>query len=344
MHSENISDNYAGEKYLSVDSKNTEEMPPNTSQDEFGKINNTYNTIKIEFDGTPRELYEFDGNIPAGLLESFGGDVEITYFFTVQDTSWTAGLIPSDSEGNYMVKHITGEYICAQEHGWINIDRDAESFSFTLSREGIESLGGNDFGIFNYDLLLSSAEIKAGSRQNPVSYCSYTTIDYLEPTVSEKNGEKIVFADFTDTDYAMKRYPNEWNGYTTWGIPKFAFDEFDGDISVTLDIEHINTEENSNSIFYVYDCGMNPDPIYKSIILSEEKDKFGNYLTSRAFDGVCVSKTITKCSFVIPRESAENMLGGIHFGEDHIRINSVQIKSADKENINGNTSDRKKAV
>lgn len=301
--------------------------------------NNTKrNTDTIYFEGKQSDLYEFDGIISTELLKSFESDVEITYHFSVQNSSWTTGLIPVDSNGNYLIKYITGDYICAQEHGWINIDKSAESFSFTLSREGIDSLGDNDFGIYNYDLLLLSAEINSCSEKNPVSYCSYTDIDYIEPMIFEENGEKIVLADFTDTNDIMKRYPNEWSGYTTWGVPKFAFDEFDGDILVTLDIEHTYPEDDRNSIFYVYDCGMNPHPMYKSIILSKNKDKFGNYFTARAFDGVSVSKDITKCTFIIPQKAAENMLGGIHFGEDHLMIKSMRLENADKEDEDGNVS------
>lgn len=289
------------------------------------------NSAVIDFDGKQKELYEFDGIISAELLKSFESDVEITYNFSVQGTSWTAGFIPTDSDGNYLIKYITGDYISAQEHGYISVDKSAESCSFVLSSEGIESLGDNDFGIYNYDLVLLSAEIKTGSEKAPVSYCSYTDIDFIEPMISEENGEKIVTADLTDTDETARRYPNTWDGYTTWGIPAYAFKEFDGDILVTLEIEHTNTEDDHNSIFYVYDCGMAPHPAYKAIILDRSKDKSGNYLTERVFDGVSVSKDITECSFTIPQEAVGNILGGIHFGEDHLLIKSVRLASAEKE-------------
>lgn len=298
----------------------------------------TNEPVTVEFDGQPKEKYAFDGRIPSSVLKNFDGDVEITYHFAAQADSWPIGLIPADSAGNYVIKYITGDYIVAQEHGWVGVGREDESFSFTLSREGIESLGDRDIGIYTYNLTPSSAEIKAGSRKEPVSYCNYTDINYLEPLISEENGKKTVFVDFTDTDETAKRYPTEWDGYITWGIPKFAFAEFSGDILVTFEIEHIKTEDNFAG-FYIYDCGMNPRPTYKSIVLAGEKDKFGNYLLSRRYDGVSVSRGVTECSIMIPRESAENILGGINFGEDHLRIKSVRLEDAGKGDGNGDTSD-----
>lgn len=299
---------------------------------EMGNISFTRNedTVKIDFDGEFNENFEYDGAIPVSLLKSFDGDVEIIYNFEpVPDrASQTAGLIPADSGGNYLIKYITGDYIYAQAHGWVNIEEGADSFSFTLSREGIESLGDNDFGIYNYNLVLKSAEIKAGSKQNPVFYYSYVLgTDCLEPMIFEENGEKIVDIDFTGED--TKLYPTEWGGFITCAVPKSAFDELDGDILVTLEIEHTNTEDDLHHIFYIYECGMNPKPVSKSVILSEAKDKFGNYLTAPIYDGISVSEDITECSFMIPREAADSILGGIQFGMDHLLIKRARLESVD---------------
>lgn len=299
--------------------------------------------VKIAFDGEQKSLYEFDGNIPSAVLKDFGGDVEITYNFTLSEDAQTTGIIPADSDGNYLIKYITGDYIFAQPHGYIDvkngdyidINDDVRSISFTLSREGVESLGDNDFGIYNYNLILDSAEIKSGVTQAPISFYPYMEIDYLEPTVSEENNKKIVFLDLTDTDGIIKHYPNEF-GSTTWAVPKFAFEEFSGDVLVTLEFEILDTAD--YHIFYINDCGMNPHPTYKSVTLSDKKDKLGNYITNFVYDGVSVSENITECSFIIPREAVENMLGGIYFGENHLIIKSVRLESAEKEVEYGNIS------
>lgn len=299
--------------------------------------------VKIAFDGEQKSPYEFDGNIPSAVLRDFGGDVEITYNFTLSEDAQTTGIIPADSDGNYLIKYITGDYIFAQPHGYIDvkngdyidINDDVRSLSFTLSREGVESLGDNDFGIYNYNLILDSAEIKSGVTQAPISFDPYMEIDYLEPIVSEENSKKIVFADLTDTDGIIKHYPNEF-GSTTWAVPKFAFEEFSGDVLVKLRLEH---SDNADShVFYITDCGMNPQPTFKSVILGEEKDKFGNYFIHYFYNGVSVSENITECSFVIPRKAVEDMLGGIYFGEDDLIIKSVRLESADKEVEYGNVS------
>lgn len=291
--------------------------------------------VKIAFDGEQKSLYEFDGNIPSSILRDFGGDVEITYNFNLPEDVQTTGIIPADSDGNYLIKYITGDYIFAQPHGYIDvknddyidINGDVRSISVTLSREGVENLGDRDFGIYNYNLILDSAEIKPGVTQAPISFCTYM-FDYLEPIVSEENNKKIVFLDLTDTDGIMKRHITEEIS-TTWAVPKFAFEEFSGDVLVTLEFEILDTAD--YHIFYINDCGMNPHPTYKSVTLSDKKDKLGNYITNFVYDGVSVSENITECSFVIPREAVENMLGGIYFGENHLIIKSVRLESADKE-------------
>lgn len=290
----------------------------------------------IEFDSSecPYNHFTFGGNIPASYLESFGSDVEITYYFnTIEPESnlYSCGFVASDDNDNFMIKYITGENISADACGYITFVRNTESYSFVLSREGIEALDGHDFGLYTFNLTLKSAELKSGSSMYSVNY-NLNTTNFSEPEISEKNGKKTAYFDFIDG--SEKNYENPNRGYITPNISKRSFEEFDGKVAVTLELECLNDPDyNGIQKFIMYDCCMTPVPLSRFVVCpdADEKDEFGNSIIVRYDGDFRFPSYMTEFQFVISKKDIdEHMYGGINFHTYNMIIKSVKLESCEE--------------
>lgn len=291
----------------------------------------------IEFDSSecPYNHFAFGGNIPASYLESFGSDVEITYYFnTIEPESdmYSCGFVASDDNDNFMIKYITGENISADTCGYITVERNTDSYSFVLSREGIEALDGHDFGLYTFNLILESAEFKSGSSMYSVNY-NLNTDNFSEPEISEKNGKKTAYFDFIGG--SEKNYVNPDGGYITPNIPKRSFEEFDGKVVVTLELECLNDPDyNGVQKFIICDSCMTPVPLSRFVVCpdADEKDEFGNSVIVRYDGDFRFPSYMTEFQFVISKKDIdEHMYGGINFHTYNMIIKSVKLESCEEQ-------------
>lgn len=239
------------------------------------------------------------------------------------------GLVPSDDNENYMIKYITGESIFAEESGYIGFERDADSYSFVLSREGIESLGGNDFGLYTFNLILKSAELKPGRSTYLVNYHSHTS-DFSELEMSVENGKKTAVFDFINGN--EKNYINADGGHCTPNISKRVFEEIGGNVAVTIELECLNDPDyipKGGQHFIINDCCMNPVPIKRFAVYSgtDERDEFGNSIISRYDGDFRLPDYMTEFQFIISQKDIEeHMYGGIHFSMYNMVIKSAELE------------------
>lgn len=290
----------------------------------------------IEFDSSecPYNHFMFGGNIPASYLESFGSDVEITYYFnTIEPESnmYSCGFVASDDNDNFMIKYITGENISADTCGYITFECNTESYSFVLSREGIEALNGHDFGLYTFNLILKSAEFKSGSSMYSVNYI-VNTDNFSEPEIWEKNGKKTAYFDFING--SEKNYVNPDGGYISPKISKRSFEEFDGKVAVTLELECLNDPDyNDIQNFMIYDCCMTPVSVRRFVVCpdADEKDEFGNSVIVRYDGDFRFPSYMTEFQFVISKKDIdEHMYGGISFHTYNMIIKSVKLESCEE--------------
>lgn len=300
-------------------------------------INN--DSVLIEFDSSEC-LYNhfiFGGNIPASYLESFGGDVEITYHFDSiepESNMYAYGFAPSDNDENYMIKYITGENIFADESGFIDCGCDTGGYSFILSRKGIEALKGNDFGLYTFNLIPKSAELKPGRSMYPVNYHSHIS-SFAEPIISEEGGKKTAVFDFIGG--SEKNYINPDGQSCTPNISKKVFEEIGGNVAVTLELECRNDPgyiPQGGQHFLIFDCCMTPVAIKRFAFCpyADERDEFGNSIISRYDGDFRFPGYMTEFKFVISQKDIEeHMYGGIYLSMFNTVIKSAKLERYEEQ-------------
>lgn len=296
-------------------------------------------TVKIDFDGKFTDAYEYCGAIPVSLLESFGGDVKITVDFDRDPEGLATGFIPADGSGNCVIEYLSTEmYPWAEENGWIFVDSGNTHYDLTISREGIEKLQGGSLGFETYSLAVKSVTLEKGEKIGGYYFHDYSAFNVPTVKSTKSDGSKVITADiagnyiaYDDSDFNMA------------AVPKSAFLEFDGDVLMTVEVEHVNNE--GSHPFRICTYGAAWDALDGMLMLTEIVDYKNEEVLLRYPGGeygywIDVNSRLSECSVTVPREAVERISGGVFFQPmGNIKINNVRLESAYKEAAHGNTAD-----
>lgn len=296
-------------------------------------------TVKIEFDGNFGDAYEYCGAIPVSLLESFGGDVKITVDFDRDPEGLATGFIPTDGSGNCVIEYLsTGMYPWAEENGWIFVGSNDLQYDLTISREGIEKLRGGSLGFETYCLAVKSVTLEKGEKIGGYHFHDYSEVYAPIVKSTKSDGSKVITADIAG-NYAVYG-DGDFNMAT---VPKSAFLEFDGDVLMTVEVEHLDNE--GSHPFRICTYGAAWDALDGMLMLTEIVDYKNEEVLLRYPGGeygywIDVNSRLSECSVIVPREAVERISGGVFFQPmGNIKIKNVRLESAYKEAENGNMSD-----
>ncbi|MCM1023454.1 MAG: serine/threonine protein kinase [Prevotella sp.] len=308
-----------------------EHLIPDATENTVFTENN--GTVKIDFDAGFGDDFEYCGAIPVSVLESFGGDVKITVDFVMDTEGTETGFIPVDGSGKNVIEHLSTEmYPWADENGWIFVNGEELHYGMTVSREGVENLRGGSLGFETLNLAVKSVTLENGEKTGRYYMRDYSDFNAAaEKTVTE-NGEKIITADIAGSRI-------EFNGVNRASVSKSAFLEFDGDVLMTLEIEHIGGEDFQG--FHVCNNGGLWKTLDGKIELKETVDRKKEKILLQYGEGAWIHPDIelSECSVIVPAEAVERMSGGIFFQEMNLKVKRVRLESACKEDGNGNASD-----
>ncbi|MDE7288035.1 MAG: serine/threonine protein kinase, partial [Oscillospiraceae bacterium] len=293
-------------------------------------------TVKIEFDGEFGENYEYCGAIPASLLKSFDGDVKITLDLDKSDEF--TGFIPTDGSGKCVIEYLSTEmYPWAEENGWILVGSNDWQYDLTISREGIEKLQGDSLGFETYGLAVKSVTLEKGEKIGGYHFRDYSEV-YAPIVKSTKgDGSKVITADIAG-NYAVYG-DGDFNMAT---VPKSAFLEFDGDVLMTVEVEHLDNEDSHPFRICTYSAAW--DALDGMLMLTEIVDYKNEEVLLRYSGGeygywIDVNSRLSECSVTVPREAVERISGGVFFQPmGNIKIKNVRLESAYKEAEHGNMS------
>lgn len=270
------------------------------------------------------------GHIPSSYLKSLNSDVKITLSYSANPDMAPddiSGFIPVNGERKSVLKYMTSLPGCqADENGFIFVSPEYPSYSFMLSREGIESLAG-ELSFEAYNIILNSAELAAAKK--PLNYFNYYIRDYsgrnVPVSVAEDNGKKTVVSEFGN------QTQNKWGALETGSIPKSAFYEFDGDVKVTLEIEHLSAADDWQ-VIYVRNSGFCCNVFDDDLLVPDMRGNSGNALVHRdGHFGITPDVSCGECVFIIPNGIKDKMSGGIFFQSVNAAVNSAKLEAYNGE-------------
>lgn len=286
------------------------------------------NPITVNFNDEYVGDYEYHGKIPLSQLKGFGGDVKITFEYEPCGSfmdGHPVGFVPVDGTSTNMINYLsTDNDPWADENGWIFLNSDYSSYSFTISREGIDSIKGDSFGFETFNMLVKSVTLEKGNESKKYYFRDYSEYNE-EYEVTEEEGKKVVTVDigkkmFLDTEEPVNRS----------SVPKAAFCEFDGDVLMTVEIEHIGTENfklhiwNNGGLWQILDG--------KFSILEEVDRKNAQILLTMSDNGwIDFYGSLTSCSVIVPSEAVDRMSDGIFFHTFNISVKSVRLEDYESE-------------
>lgn len=302
-------------------------------------ITKNKDTVKIDFDGKLREGFNYCGAIPVSQLESFGGDVKITVDFVLDTENWwSADFMPVDGSGKCVIEYLSTEmHPWVDKPGWIFVNNEMLHYNMKISREGIEKLQGGSFGFETYCLAVKSVTLEKSeiSGTDNIYYFHDSSVykDYNVKTVKSKkdDGSTVITADIAG-NYIDSEFGNRAS------VPKSAFLEFDGDVLMTIEMEHSDSEI---QCFHITNNGAFLDALNGRILLTDTVDYKTERILVKYVDNYWIwsPPDVSECSVIVTREAVERMDEGLFFSTDNMAIKSVRLEKADKEAEHGNTSD-----
>lgn len=268
--------------------------------------------------------FNIGGRIPASELKRFGGDVEITLKvkpWEKKDPANICGVIPVNSDGRIMIGHMyAADELRADENGWITVENDAETVTLVLSEEGVESLGNGELGFEVYNLVITSAELKRADKKLGIGIDDWYELRNAAYFVSEGENGKTV-----DVPLSENRV-HSWPSFESQAIPKSAFYEFGGDVTVTLTIEALDCPESEQPIVNVSNSGYCFDLMRGRILVPAAKDSLGTPLVKLdRYNGMMISKGCPKLTFVIPEDAKEKMSSGVFFQCMGVKVTRARL-------------------
>lgn len=290
------------------------------SADEIMNIPEYSTPVELPLDG------EYQGHIPSSVLKDIGGDVKVTITFRRcedVDTDDVKGIIPVDSEGRNLLKYMTASHGAhADDNGYINFPRELTEYSFVISQEGIENLGDGGLCFETYSLVILSAKLALSREQFPYNIYTYEYRN-IPPVEAAPDGTfNVVFDEYTPIGY---------DGFETKSIPQEIFYEIDGDVKITLEIEHLTHEyDNFPSDFqvvYICNSGFNFNLLDNDILIPVLADSSGKPLIKRdKYHGVMPDITCGEIVAIIPEQVKDKISGGIFFSSAGSIVKSARLE------------------
>lgn len=280
-------------------------------------------TLDSEYKGN----FNIGGVISSEELRRFGGDVEITIHIEPYEnmpSNDIHGIIPVNSDDRSILEYLTApEVLWADENGWINIEKGKHSLTFSLSREGIESLGDGGLGFETYNLIITSAVLKPSERQKPILISSYKQRNAPYYVVDGEDG-KVITVELDDYSRSF------WGGHESQSIPKSAFYEFDGDVKVTITVSEVDDETDKWNVVYVCNAGFCVDVFDDDVLVPMLISFDGKPLVSRVDAyGVLLNSGCTCFIFIIPQYVKEKMSEGVFFQSTNLRVTGARLEAYD---------------
>lgn len=295
-----------------------------SSVSEYHTIPTAVTSVELSLDNEYKGHFNSSGHIPSSYLRDFEGDVSVTIRFEAWENTPSndiLGLIPVNSDGESMLEYLTslpGSW--ADENGYIDVTYVGGSYSFVISREGIESLGGGDLCFEAYNVIVTSASLAPSEPQSAYYIRSYD--DRNLPTYTDGDAICIGFDEYTAT---------EWGGLQTGSIPKSAFYDIDGDVKVTIEFEHLPQAFDAWQVIYVRNSGWCYNVFDDDFLVPQLTDNHGRALINRDSSYAIVPDiSCTECVFIIPEHLKAKMSSGIFF-----QSVSAAVKSARLEKYSG---------
>ncbi len=296
---------------------------PHTSSDYY-TIPKMSTPVELSLDNEYKGHFKSAGHIPSSYLRDIGGDVSVTVKFKVWEDAPSddgRGFIPVNSDGESMLEYLSSlPGAWADENGYIDVTYIEGSYPFVISREGIEKLDGGELCFEAYNVIVTSASLALSEPQSAYNIRTYD--DKNLPTYTDGDAICIEFDEITEVG---------WGGLQTGSIPKSAFYDIDGDVKVTLEVEHNPMASDASHVIHVRNSGWCFNVFDDDLLVPQFTDDQGRKLINRGGSYAIVSdKSCTECVFIIPERVKGKMSGGIFFQS----FNSV-IKSARLEKYNG---------
>ncbi len=296
---------------------------PHTSSDYY-TIPKMSTPVELSLDNEYKGHFKSAGHIPSSYLRDIGGDVSVTVKFKVWEDAPSddgRGFIPVNSDGESMLEYLSSlPGAWADENGYIDVTYIEGSYPFVISREGIEKLDGGELCFEAYNVIVTSASLALSEPQSAYNIRTYD--DKNLPTYTDGDAICIEFDEITEVG---------WGGLQTGSIPKSAFYDIDGDVKVTLEVEHNPMASDASHVIHVRNSGWCFNVFDDDLLVPQFTDDQGRKLINRGGSYAIVSdKSCTECVFIIPERVKGKMSGGIFFQS----FNSV-VKSARLEKYNG---------
>ncbi|MCM1058428.1 MAG: serine/threonine protein kinase [Firmicutes bacterium] len=291
--------------------------------------------VTIEFGSFDKNMSsQYVGRISRNTLDEFGGNVKITLEVETLPDFINAPEIyliyPVDSSGANMIDYCApvSDSSEADITGAVPIEKDAQQFSFVLTRSGIEALNGG-FGFETYHVAISSVCLEA-TDEAPEGF-SFTDISLpdngaAEYSVSSQDGSTKVLA------VLKEYYVTDWGGRMTNYIPKAAFDGFEGDIKLTFQFEYSpksSEPDQEYQILYLQTLGYFENHVFEFAEVVQIYDEEGSPLIRRTDNlGINPALSCTECSVILPKNIVDKICGGLGFTGDNMIITGVAIEGA----------------
>lgn len=277
--------------------------------------------VELRLDSEYKGHFKPAGHISSEYLKGFGGDVKITV--GVERWEGTApdniqGIIPVDSEGNCVLNYLSSSANSwADDNGYINLDPGMASYSFVISRQGIDRLGDGGLFFEGYNVILTSARLTKSREMFPYNIRSFADSDI--PVVTRGDGSAIVeFTDYTATG---------WGGVQTGSISQSAFDAISGDVKVTLSFEHLPQANDYWHTIFVRNSGYCFNVFDDDFLVPMIRDGSGNALIQRGGDySIVPDASLSECVFIIPERVKPKMSGGIFFQSSNAAVRSAKLE------------------
>lgn len=298
------------------------------SADELVNIPEYGTPVELPLDSEYQGHFCPAGHIPSSMLKEIGGDVKVT--ITVRqwedrDPCKDMGIIPVDSEGRSLLEYLTASPGAhADDNGYINFPEELTEYSFVISQEGIENLGDGGLCFEAYNLIITSAKLALSDKQFPYNINTYEWRN-IPPVEADPDGTFNVALD----EYT----PLDWGGIETKSIPREIFYEVDGDVKITLEIEHMlySYDHGDLQAVYIRNSGFCAYVLDDNVLVPVLSDSSGNPLIKLDnIYGVVPDSACGEVVFIIPERVKDKISGGVSF---HL-INTI-IKSARLEPYRG---------
>lgn len=286
-------------------------------------------SVILSLDSEYAGHFNIGGRISASRFKEIGGDVEITLHIRSwedMDPHEICGVIPVNSDDRIMLKYLTApDELWADDNGWISVDNDAETLTFVLSEEGVESLGDGELGFETFNVVIMSAELKHAEQKRNINIDDWYELRNAPYSVSENENGKIVTVPLSEDRI------QSWPSFESQAIPKSAFYELEGDVKVTINIEAIKGLETEQRIVYVQNSGYCFRAMETKFLVPAIRDGMGNPLVKHDHHhGMMPEKSCSELIFIIPENAKEKMSAGVFF-----QCMGVKVTQARLENYNG---------